>query len=310
MKSARKKTFSSQRRRFENYREGIKGDLITAPARPFAWWGPFNMLDAIGRTVILIGLWSMGLMFATVSASTPRDSDIPEGLLTYHPALYMLLAGGLFIASGAALIKRRMWALRLAKCSLYFAPFLPPLTLVLAGIDGKISIVLIVFSVIAGILMSVSLWAYIREISVRYEFEYVQYGRLEKTKNRTQYISASASGFFVGAIAFVLLSESAFVIEYVDGKEILGSVVLFCGYIIPFYLAIEAIRFLFMKLDAKSNSYVYPWERQVETIRVRKSEAGNDVRRGASSPKWKMCLRPEPAVEKSGDTAIIIEGTR
>ena len=62
MDSGKKKTFSSRRRRFENYSEGIKGDMITAPARPFAWWGSFNPLDAIGRALTLFGLWCFSLI--------------------------------------------------------------------------------------------------------------------------------------------------------------------------------------------------------------------------------------------------------
>jgi len=57
--------------------------MIGAEKRPIPWWGPFDGADAIGRTLLLAGMWVFGIFSRIVisvfeSAATAEPWDFQD----------------------------------------------------------------------------------------------------------------------------------------------------------------------------------------------------------------------------------------
>ncbi|TET39128.1 MAG: hypothetical protein E3J72_01255 [Planctomycetota bacterium] len=88
--------------------------------RPFPWWGPFDAVDVIGRTILLMALTFLASLFVigvTVLQAGP-GRGMPRGIemiALIFPVVMLLAEVGLFVAIGAGVLFRREWAITLFK---------------------------------------------------------------------------------------------------------------------------------------------------------------------------------------------------
>jgi hypothetical protein len=173
---------------------------IRAEERPFPWWGPFDVVDAIGRALAILGLACLSVIFALILnfeeiVYVSYSGRIrPDDLLGFITAVAVTLCvAGFFAAMGAGILLRRQWAVIMFRSLLVMvaipvafgalflflmALFSPMLRMDASGVVYSLAgcfVLLIIFFFLLG-----QLWRFWNAWHVKYSLGYVPVRSLDE----------------------------------------------------------------------------------------------------------------------------------
>ncbi|MHC4662797.1 MAG: hypothetical protein ACYS8W_14035 [Planctomycetota bacterium] len=211
----------------EDVIDSPRGKFVRSPRKPFPWWGPFNGVEAIGRSVLLFGLVGLGALFIGLLTKQTIVEGGPFAGMRIQPTISLAeIIGILFticlIGAGSGILLRKNWGIVFLKILLVVFAVVLGIFIVfsLYGLLRSPGGFLLAFPSMGGMALALlamifSLWRYWSYPSVRYEFGHVRINELKNTSQKTSILFGVTVGLY--GLAWALISSQFILVGFLGG---------------------------------------------------------------------------------------------